>query len=62
MPNDGSVLSMSLASDLHLQFGNSPLQAKQLLLECCFLSLKRSNLLLYPAVLGLLEIKMPLPK
>ena len=53
---------MSLASDLHLQFGNSSLQAKQLLLECCFLSLKRSNLLLYPAVLGLLEIKMPLPK
>jgi hypothetical protein len=32
MPDDGSVQSMSFAANLHFEFGDSSLQAEQLLL------------------------------
>jgi hypothetical protein len=53
---------MPLASDLHLKFGDPPLESEELLLKCSLLALQGSDLLLYSAVFGLLEIKMPLPK
>jgi hypothetical protein len=46
---------------LHLEFGDSPLQAEELLLECSFFSLQRGDLLLDAAVLSLLEIEMSFP-
>lgn len=53
--------SVAFASDLHLKFGDPPLQAEQLLLQGCLLALEGSDLLLDAAVLGLLEVEMPLP-
>ena len=54
--------SMSFTADLHLQFSDPPLQAKQLLLQCGLFSLQRGDLLLYSAILRFLEVEMPLPK
>ena len=53
---------MSLAADLHLQLGDSSLQAEELLLQGGLFSLERGDLLLDAAVLRLLEIEMSLPK
>ena len=53
---------MSFTADLHLQFGDPPLQAEQLLLQGCLFSLQRGDLLLYSAILRFLEVEMPLPK
>ena len=54
--------SVSLASHLHLQLGDSSLQAEELLLQGGLFSLQRGDLLLDAAVLRLLEVEMPLPK
>ena len=53
---------MAFAADLHFELGDSPLQAKKLLLEGSLFSLQRSYLLLNSTILGFLEIKMPLPE
>ena len=53
---------MLLAADLHFQLGDSPLEAEELLLEGCFFAFERGDLLLDPAVLGLLEVKMSFPE
>lgn len=52
---------MAFAADLHFELGDSPLQAKKLLLEGSLLSFQSSDLLLNTTVLSFLEIKMPLP-
>lgn len=53
---------MSLAAHLHLQLGDSPLQAQELLLQGGLLPLEGCYLLLDAAIFSLLEIKMSLPK
>lgn len=53
---------MGLAADLHFEFGDASLQAEELLLKCCFLSLEGGDLLLDATVLCLLEVKVPFPK
>lgn len=53
---------MSLASDLHFEFSDSPLQAQELLLECGLLALEGGDLLLDAAVFSLLEVEVSLPE
>ena len=53
--------SLSLISNLHLQFRDSSLQSEQLLLEGCFLSLEGCDLLLNSTVFSLLEVEVTLP-
>ena len=55
------IKSLTFGSDLHLQFRNSSLQSKELLLEGGFLSLQRCDLLLDSTVLCLLEVEVPFP-
>ena len=54
-------ISASLAADLHFQFGDSALEAEELLLESGLFSLEGSDLLLDAAVFGLLEVAVALP-
>ena len=54
-------VSACLAADLHFQFGDSALQAKELLLEGGLFSLEGGDLLLDAAVFGLLEVEVALP-
>ena len=56
------IESMTFATHLHLEFGDSALQSQQLLLESSFFSLKRSDLLLDATVLGLLEVEVSFPE
>jgi hypothetical protein len=53
--------SLSLAADLHFEFGDASLQAEELLLEGGLFALEGGDLLLDAAVLGLLEVEVSLP-
>ena len=54
--------SLALAAHLHLEFGDSALQAQELLLQGGLLPLEGGDLLLDAAVLSLLEIEVSFPK
>jgi len=47
---------------LHLQLGDSSLQAEELLLKGCLFAFEGGDLLLDTAVFGLLEIEVSLPE
>ena len=54
--------SLAFTSDLHFEFCDSPLEAKQLLLQRSLLPFQGRDLLLNSTVFCLLKIKMPFPK
>lgn len=54
--------SVSLATDLHLKFGDAPLEAEELLLKSSFLTLEGGDLLLDTTVFCLLEVEVSLPE
>ena len=54
--------SLAFTSDLHFEFCDSPLQAKELLLKSSLFPFQGCYLLLDAAVFCLLKIKMPFPK
>lgn len=60
-PNWHFNQSVVLAAHLHLEFGDASLESQQLLLEGGLLPLQGGDLLLDPAVLGFLEVEVPLP-
>ena len=57
-----AIVSVGLAADLHLKFGDSPLKTEQLLLKSSLFALERGDLLLNATVFGLLEIEVALPE
>ena len=57
-----AIVSVGLAADLHLKFGDSSLQSQELLLQCGLFSFEGGDLLLDSAVFCLLEVKVSFPE
>jgi hypothetical protein len=53
------IESASFASNLHFEFSDSPLESEELLLQSGLFSFEGGDLLLDPAILGLLEVPLP---
>ena len=54
--------SLTFTSHLHFEFGDSTLEAEELLLQGSFLSLQGGDLLLDATIFGFLEVKVSFPK